>query len=47
MTKNIEQLYLLKGIANEHMKQGRYSDATVYFKDILNKFNQEVHQITS
>jgi hypothetical protein len=38
MSKGIEQLYFLKALAADHLKQGRYSEAAVYLRDILSKF---------
>jgi tetratricopeptide (TPR) repeat protein len=47
MGKGMDQLYDLKALAAEHIKQGHYSEAAVYLKDILNRFHQEVQHITS
>lgn len=47
MRKGIEQLYDLKGLASEHIKQGHYAEAAVYLSDILSRFDQEIQHITS
>lgn len=43
----VEQLYALKALAAEHLKQGRYNEAAVYFKDILARFEHEVAHINN
>ena len=43
----LEQLYALKALATEHLKQGRYNEAAVYYKDILARFEHEVSHINN
>ena len=38
MSKAQTQLATLKEIAVQHLKAGKYQKATVYYKDILDKF---------
>jgi tetratricopeptide (TPR) repeat protein len=47
MGKGMEQLKALKALGAEHLKEGRYSEAAVYFRDILARFDQEAQHITS
>ena len=34
-SKSVEKLFTIKELAVEHLKAGRYGQASVYFKDLL------------
>ena len=42
MTSEIQQLYHLKTVATKHIKEVQYAKAQVYFKDIVDNFEQTV-----